>query len=443
MVKCTKGKRRCVASGHCVASTPRKVVNGKPFKCPKGKTQCANRICYDTGLFKKGAEGDAKREKARKAANTITKFFKKNKTLRKVPVEDDTVSMSVAGEPELPHEIEGPLATIPKGSPKGSPKAASPRVSPSKVKEMAQKWANMYFKGWEPPHWSLQSVGSEDWNKRAKMCRVYAASDVNRADLAVVVSEREPVNVTMERKYKPIVETGYSRLYRETKKLPPNFAIYMPALMSSKDKHQLVKPKLVHVINSIGFAFDSDEQPDYDYFMANFTAAKKKELCDCVAMALKLAFQCTIDLGLKKICLCYLGGKSFATLYKPKQLAYRELFFEALEKVLTPEVLAALDEISILGYDPHDHPHALMKQVAPDFKKIIEKHHKKCRLLGYIPGILSEDMLFMNAWDPHSVVGNGNQNDDSLDGYFGRLSDMGYMSIPELNPHLLKNVRYV
>jgi hypothetical protein len=41
------------------------------------------------------------------------------------------------------------------------------------------------------------------------------------------------------------------------------------------------------------------------------------------------------------------------------------------------------------------------------------------------------------------VVGNGNEYDRSLDGFFGRLSDMGYMSIPEINPFLLQNIRYV
>ena len=38
------------------------------------------------------------------------------------------------------------------------------------------------------------------------------------------------------------------------------------------------------------------------------------------------------------------------------------------------------------------------------------------------------DALFVNAWDPHSVVGNGNSNDNSLDGFIGRYTDMAPMS---------------
>ena len=64
-------------------------------------------------------------------------------------------------------------------------------------------------------------------------------------------------------------------------------------------------------------------------------------------------------------------------------------------------------------------------------------------LVGDIPDILDETSLFVNAWDPHSVVGNGNAQDKSLDGYFGRLSDLALMCTPLTNPHVLRNIRTV
>ncbi len=40
---------------------------------------------------------------------------------------------------------------------------------------------------------------------------------------------------------------------------------------------------------------------------------------------------------------------------------------------------------------------------------------------GPIPGDwITEGMMVLNAWDPHSLVGNGLSNDDSIDGYLGR-----------------------
>jgi hypothetical protein len=88
-------------------------------------------------------------------------------------------------------------------------------------------------------------------------------------------------------------------------------------------------------------------------------------------------------------------------------------------------------------------PHEQVRSVGDNLSELVDRKGKICRLLGRIPAILTKDMLFMNAWDPHSVVGNGNAGDPTLDGFFGSLSDMGYMSIPEINRNLLENVRYV
>jgi hypothetical protein len=54
---------------------------------------------------------------------------------------------------------------------------------------------------------------------------------------------------------------------------------------------------------------------------------------------------------------------------------------------------------------------------------------------------LGLDTLYVNSWDPHSVVGNGNNKDTtSLDGVFGIHSDMGYMSYTDINPNILTNL---
>jgi len=49
-------------------------------------------------------------------------------------------------------------------------------------------------------------------------------------------------------------------------------------------------------------------------------------------------------------------------------------------------------------------------------------------------GFKLSEILWLNAWDPHSVVGNGNANDNSLDGYYGRASSLGLMCFPMTNP---------
>ena len=43
---------------------------------------------------------------------------------------------------------------------------------------------------------------------------------------------------------------------------------------------------------------------------------------------------------------------------------------------------------------------------------------------------------YVNAWDPWSMVGNGNESDQSLDGYWGRSTAMAVICWPLSNPHM-------
>ena len=47
-----------------------------------------------------------------------------------------------------------------------------------------------------------------------------------------------------------------------------------------------------------------------------------------------------------------------------------------------------------------------------------------------------EQTLFINAWDPWSLVGNGNEMDHSVDGYYGRQSALALLCWPVTNPYL-------
>lgn len=60
---------------------------------------------------------------------------------------------------------------------------------------------------------------------------------------------------------------------------------------------------------------------------------------------------------------------------------------------------------------------------------------------GYIPDILDNDndmehTLYVNAWDPWSLIGNGNERDNSLDGYWGRCSNMAILGWSLTNPFI-------
>ena len=47
-----------------------------------------------------------------------------------------------------------------------------------------------------------------------------------------------------------------------------------------------------------------------------------------------------------------------------------------------------------------------------------------------------ENTLFVNAWDPWSLIGNGNERDNSLDGWWGRVSNMAILGWLPTNPSI-------
>jgi hypothetical protein len=51
-----------------------------------------------------------------------------------------------------------------------------------------------------------------------------------------------------------------------------------------------------------------------------------------------------------------------------------------------------------------------------------------------------EKTLICNAWDPHSMVGNGNWKDNSLDGFFGRCTLMAPLCWPVSNLDLRQKI---
>jgi len=60
-----------------------------------------------------------------------------------------------------------------------------------------------------------------------------------------------------------------------------------------------------------------------------------------------------------------------------------------------------------------------------------------------IKDLKGNKICYINAWDPHSIAGNGNSGDNSLDGYIGANSAISLLSWPPTNPVLAEKVGYI
>lgn len=278
---------------------------------------------------------------------------------------------------------------------------------------VAKRLFDIYIPTYYFPNWVLDI---DLWNTfEFDKTIVYYDKEENIEDVHMMVKEREPCNIAMNRSYfeeSLQTEFGWKQgAYKKSTvdKLMPNIAIYCYA--------DVLRPygyKKIHVINLIGYAFDALQQPDYKYFMEKPTDVLIEKYNKVWKKALCAALDLKKEGKINKIQIFNVGGGAFAP------SCYENFIETIFEPAFLPIVpFFTRGGIEVLGYD---------------FKN---KEFNG----GYIPRMLDDDSdvehtLYVNAWDPWSIIGNGNNRDNSLDGYWGRCSNMAVLGWSETNPFL-------
>jgi hypothetical protein len=279
--------------------------------------------------------------------------------------------------------------------------------------EIAKQIHKIYIPGYGFPEWVLDS---ELWTTfEFDKTVVYYHKEDNLEQVKQLVTEREPCNISMRRIYfENDLETRFGWRYgayqhSTVDKLMPNIAIYCYATVLRPTGY-----KKVHVINLVGYAFDCKKQPDYQYFKTK----PRKHIIEKYRDIWNKAFIAALDLKkqgkIDKIKIFNVGGGAFAGLIQA----------DFIEKIFEPALLPILPffekaGIEVLGYN----------QAMQRFDG------------GFIPDTLDTDVdmektLYVNAWDPWSMIGNGNDRDGSLDGYWGRCSNMAVLGWSLTNPSI-------
>lgn len=294
------------------------------------------------------------------------------------------------------------------------------------TKNAALDLMSCYDKGYEFPQWSLdyfQKYGAE----LGKQCVVYF-SDGDLSNAKKLAIQREPVNIAMERHYdeeKLEALFGwrhgfYGKFFKETGTLAPNIAIYTPSFVMDRNN----RPIPLHIFNSIGYAFDSERQPDYKVLKGN-----DQELYFRYVNVFKKILQCVKDKKFEVIVMSLVGGGVFS-----------DLWDNLLPTIWAPafdNVFGRKSDVTILFMGPKDLP----------LKNILGMNISNVGLFPDCIDVVSakydiRKCLFVNAWDPWSMAGNGNAMDKSLDGFIGRRSMIALLCWPYTNTHLLNDSSY-
>jgi hypothetical protein len=297
-------------------------------------------------------------------------------------------------------------------------KAASPKSKAKAVpdtREAAVALATIYDAGFAYPEWTYTAAQFQRLDFAAT--ETYYPKGASLPMVKALVTEREPVNIGMRRSYDQdelMATFGwrvgmYAKLYEQNKHaLPPNVAIYVRTPVKTG-----TKTVLAHVINVVGFAFDDKSQPDYQFFhRGGSKALRTSELLAHYIAMWRYVFVCAKRHGLTTIQVVNVGSAAF----RPGEMDMAQ--FSA--RITAPALNAAgqaFPGIATVHSNAFRFPASLATKTQAE--------------LGTI--------LYVNAWDPFSMLGNGNNHDNSLDGFVGRSSAVAVLGWPKTNPHM----RYV
>jgi hypothetical protein len=273
-----------------------------------------------------------------------------------------------------------------------------------------------------PPSWVLEECDRTLLRFGSSVIMLHTGSSEEALKLA---TQREPVNIGMDRSLSDMRclkrSFGYSVGYYAAASqggdvFPPQIGI----LCTTPVRHR-GRETIAHVINVVGIAFDSALQPDARYFgnrsgdlcVAN---GKSEEFLHKMEILYGFAFRSAAALS-KTLVLAAIGASAF----RPRNNKWSEAgFVRNVIEVVVERLTRKFPGVKTIKTWDSDIPPLMIPDGLFDPPQV------------YAP---ISGMLFMNAWDPFSMCGNGNKMDNSLDGYWGRSSAISLLAWPSSNPH--------
>jgi hypothetical protein len=279
-------------------------------------------------------------------------------------------------------------------------------------------------------------------------------------------------NNTYKKNYGGDIYDCMSSLDKSTKdyELKPNIAVFCNATINCNTGHfnQLyINVNLnnikVNVLNLIGYGFDNKKQPDYLYIenITNTTERLNEVIKLYRKMWLKLAHFCKIYNNSKNqedkitnVILSNVGGGVFSSsindlLKLQNYNFYHNIFIPSfgnkdnnniVDNLASPFFIlnTTLGINVFISFDRNNNVDNIYRvpNIIYNIENMETYSNKKTILLQDLKNPTLKNTLFVNAWDPHSIIGNGNSNDPSLDGYWGHISNMSVLGWGFTNPEM-------
>ena len=284
-----------------------------------------------------------------------------------------------------------------------------------------------YDARYAPPHW-VGANYADEFETYANRAFLFVDAGADVAVCRRLACEREPVNIAMRRRFDEAAmerhfgyaTSFYTRHYEEHGRLAPNIGVltFCAVRVGGSEEN-------VHVYHAIGAALDSAAQPDY-----SMVARGREVLVAFYARVFSKVFAAARHCGAKGIVMSLVGAASFAEMYPGgKHQMHRDVWVPAFDQVRSSNNNAAV-KLAAMGRDA---------DLANPAGECLRAHGASAAG-NYPQNIFSfPGWMFVNAWDCHSMPGNGNEMDGSLEGYVGRSSAVHYFGWGTANPHLVSD----
>lgn len=313
-------------------------------------------------------------------------------------------------------------------------KTHHPRAELELVPSVA-KLMSCYMDKYMPPKW----IGYVDfqqiiWRYKSQT-KVYYPDGANLLEVKELATRREPTNLGGNKLYNReqlLVNYGYTE--NPYKIGSPNIAIFCRTPVITC---RVIKPsniKYVNILSAIAPALDTLDQPDYRYLEKENSYSKRNYKYACMlATAFKHIRCCFIEGGYKRLIMTGLGMGNFKFYAEDLGINAEHIYRECLFRGLGDLFKSGPCEMWL----NYTHTVVLHGHIPVENRKqIILKALDIQTLLDNLSQRELDDSLIINAWDPFSIVGNGNANDSSLDGYIGRISAVSILCWPLTNPDI-------
>lgn len=377
-----------------------------------------------------------------------------------------------SGSVNTPEKIHALAAKILDEKVANQPPVEAPQVPEVESRQARKERMDRYLSIYDP-HYSPtrnrsnldQYIQSDDYIRHAERALVfYDPEHMNLDDAMTIARQREPANITMIRLYDEeklndllgftrgaFCEAGKKTSFDGAlfKDHPNSVSVYSETYLWPSPGRSEGRKELA-VLSLPAPALDDHKQPHWSYYMesGSFNIDRyQREMQRLALMVVKAAMHAKTNAfnrdGIKRVVISRYGQGNFlgALPLSSRGQAYRAFYQSLVEEIQKhPQELREL-KIVLSEFQEDSSVDSEMER---EFVNPLKESGFDVGLLhGDIKRTAKDGDLIINAWDPHSAPGNGNDADNSFDGQMGRSTGIGLTQNPAINSWLAERGRYI